>query len=368
MLHQLFFWALIIIGYFVFRPQTNTQTAKNKARVHYIVYVSVILVLQSGLRHVTVGSDTYQYALLFRESQYLSWQDIWHYFYTVYIEGEGKDAGYNVLQRLFHYLSDDYQIYLLFVALTFISAFGRLLYRFTDDIAEVFLAVSTYLLMFYNFFSITGIRQTIAVALSIHCFFAMLDRKYWLFILLGIPAFFIHKSAMMIPLIPILFWFRWRKWLNRGIVLLFVVALINREYIIQTTKEVSDYVRDYVAPSLPYNLMMFFFVFSFFIAYSMRFFPREHIVQNLYNLYIPTFAMIPLLSWDSLFMREVLFFSVYSCVLIPKGLKFTFKLSSPIVIVYVILCIFQQSYKNDYAFFWEEMSVADYYEYQLPYE
>ena len=287
---------------------------------------------------------------------------MWHKFYEVYVLREGKDAGYDVFQHLFHFISDDYQIYLLTVALIFFTAFGRLLHRFTDNINEVFLAVCTYLLMFYNFFSITGIRQTIAVALSIHCFFAMLDKKYWLFVLLGIPAFFIHKSAMMIPLIPVFYWFKWRKQLNIGVFVLFIIALINRDFIIHYTREISDYDTGFVAPSLPYNLMAFFFVFTFFIVRSVRLFPKDHIVQNLYNIYIPTFSMIPLLSWDSLFMREVFFFSIYSCLLIPKGLRFSFRLSSPVVIGYVILCIFQQSYKNDYAFFWEEMALGANYQ------
>lgn len=357
MLQQLLFWALLIGGYFYFQNQSNQEQSKKQ----YIVFVCIVLILQSGLRHVAVGSDTFQYFNRFKIVSEQSWSEIWHLFYTVYVLKEGKDPGYDVLEKAFQFFTEDFQLFLIFVAIFFFTAFGRLLYRFTDNVLEVLISVCTYTFLFYSFFSITGIRQSISVACGIYAFLAMLDKKYWLFVLLIIPAFFIHRSAAIILLFPILFWFKNRKLLNISAVILFIFAWINRSFLVQVFQDLADY--DDYDTRLPYNLMAFLFVFTIFIAYSVRFFPKNHIIQNLYNLYIPTFMMIPLLGWDSLFMREVLFFSVFSCVLVPKGLKYTFTLKSPVIYIYIVICFahFMMT-QSRYAFFWEDMALGSNYQ------
>ena len=66
----------------------------DKARKNLAIFSTLLLILQSGLRHVGVGPDTYQYMLSFHEHTLWTWQQILHNFIDVYQAGEGKDAGY----------------------------------------------------------------------------------------------------------------------------------------------------------------------------------------------------------------------------------------------------------------------------------
>src|SRR5690606_22288512 len=126
-----------------------------------------LLILQSGLRHVAVGADTYQYSLIFERVKSLSWAEIFSSVTAYYDFGEGKDPGYLVFQKIFQYISDDYQVYLIFVAILFFSALGYFIYKNTRRVSDALFAFVLYSTLFYAMFSITGIRQTLATAAAL---------------------------------------------------------------------------------------------------------------------------------------------------------------------------------------------------------
>lgn len=89
-----------------------TPIRENRNRKNYIIFICIILILQSALRHVAVGADTYAYYLKFEEIKLTSWQEIWENFRSVYVLGEGKDAGYPLIQKVFQFFSGEYRIFL----------------------------------------------------------------------------------------------------------------------------------------------------------------------------------------------------------------------------------------------------------------
>lgn len=143
-----------------------TPIRENRNRKNYIIFICIILILQSALRHVAVGADTYAYYLKFEEIKLTSWQEIWENFRSVYVLGEGKDAGYPLIQKVFQFFSGEYRIFLFFVAVIFFSSLGYFIYTQTKYISDVFVAIAIYEVLFYSFFSITGLRQTLATAFT----------------------------------------------------------------------------------------------------------------------------------------------------------------------------------------------------------
>ena len=124
---------LILLYMLILKRQNNLVESSGyiKARKKLAVFTAILLIIQSGLRHVGVGSDTYNYFCHFEEDIRLSWSMIFQNFIDVYQLGVGKDAGYAVFEKLFSIMSSDYQVYLVFVAALFFSPVLYLIYIFT---------------------------------------------------------------------------------------------------------------------------------------------------------------------------------------------------------------------------------------------
>lgn len=116
---------------------------------------------------------------------------------------------------------------------------------------------------------------------------------------------------------------------------------------------------DYNAP-FPISLMLFYIVMTIFVfIYAFR---NNNNPQSmpLINMYTPTFMWVPLLGNDSLFMREVLFFSIYCTVLIPLALDN--KKYRKILISLIIFSLFYYCYISpEYGFLWENIKLGENY-------
>ena len=63
---KLIIFFLALIGLSVYK-ETGTPLQQKNARKKYIIFMMLLLVLQSGLRNLAVGGDTYQYYWNFKE-------------------------------------------------------------------------------------------------------------------------------------------------------------------------------------------------------------------------------------------------------------------------------------------------------------
>lgn len=357
-MYHILFVFLIILGFLLINQlNSSVEARKNK----YIVYVCTILVLQSCLRHLAVGADTYAYSLKFENEGSWSWSEIWMNFRSVYVLGEGKDAGFPLLEKIFNIVCPDFRIFLIVLALFFFTAWGKLLKRYTKNMFQVFAATGLYLLLFYSFTSITGCRQTIGIAFSIYAFLAMEDKKWFRFVFCLILAFFIHKSAGCILLIPLLYNINNAKKLMIFAFIGFIIAISFRGVLVNTFREAAEY--EVYETRLPYTLMAFYFILSFFSYFSINRFATSNSIIKIFNLYVPAFVMIPLLGWDSLFMRQSLYFSIYITILAPHFLE-EMRKRKKIILSYGMVAFFYIYYiltAGEYHFFWEFMSLGGNY-------
>lgn len=200
MTYKLLFVVILVIGYLIYN-QYNTDSSRRK----YITFSAIVLGLQSALRNVAVGADTYNYYLKFEAVKYTTWQEVFRSFPDTYLYGDGKDPGYLLLEKIFQVFSGDFRVFLFLIAIVFFYAYAKLLLRYTNNILEVLTVNLGYSALFYGFYSITGLRQTLSVALSILFLFSFIDKKYRKCILLFIVAFIIHKSSVFLLLVPVLY-------------------------------------------------------------------------------------------------------------------------------------------------------------------
>ncbi len=172
----------------------KNQTDKKKKIYCGIVALQWILI--SGLRHWSIGADTYNYYNVFEASKSRTWQNIISNCYNYLFNGlKTKDPGYYLLQKIFQIFSDNYQVYLIFIAVVFTGLMAWWIYKNSEMPEISFLIYST---IFYSFYAITGHRQTIATALIVFVGYELIkEKKYLKFMLVAFAAFMIHKSSIV---------------------------------------------------------------------------------------------------------------------------------------------------------------------------
>lgn len=363
---------ILILGEF-FKLKEKDAEDSNGLKRTYIFWVSLILILQSGLRHVAVGEDTYQYLQQFNEVKRYSWDMVENEFKYYFILGEGKDPGYTVLQKYFQEFSNNYQVYLFFIAILFFSSFGYFVYKNSKSLSDVILSYFVYSIMFYTFYSYTGIRQTIAMAIILFSYEWIKKRKLLFFIILILLASLIHKSA----LIMFVFYFftyikQTKKLLWISIILFPLLVLFSSRistFFIEITNSYSEY--EEANKFAPINFTILMVVFSIVVAYFHDIIIKDNKFLKYYYVAF-SFALFFLAFVFEIhgYMRMVQYFSFFLIVFIPALLNGIEKINPEIkhkiknFIILILLGLYlKANFSNEvkYAFYWEEMRLGQNY-------
>ena len=179
---------------------SGEENERKKAKLTCIVG-AVNWILLSGLRAYTVGADTEGYCQSFQNAHFTSWQTLWNRFFEKYFGGVDipyKDVGYSIIEKLFRSITDNYTIWLIFIAIVFTVPMAIYIYKYSKNACISWIVYST---LFYSFFALTGHRQTIATAIVVWGGFELIKRRKLIpFLLLVAVGYTIHASACcMIP-------------------------------------------------------------------------------------------------------------------------------------------------------------------------
>lgn len=363
---------LIILIAIVLYIWFSHQIIQNKdnydiVRRNYIVILFVLMILQSGLRNIAVGPDTYAYRDMFMMVSDMSWSQLLNNYRTVYVEGTGKDPGYNLLVKIFQLFSTDYQIFIFSVAVLFFTALGRLLYRTSTNLQDVLLCVITYQVLFYGFFSITGVRQTIATAILLLSYKSILNRKFLQFCIYCLIAIQIHKSALLF--FPVYFFIndkRPYRVLVISLCLSPILLVFGRQIAIiltstSLTESYAAYANSTYETSGAQMFMLFMVIFTTMILIA-----RNNIIIN-YNMRISLTAfsvglMLTPLTWiDPSIMRAITYFSIFLLLIIGKICNAVERhydiTNSAITVTLIIVFIYVIISRNShYSFFWQNIT------------
>lgn len=370
---QLLVLMLALLGawYYSLLPAA-TPIRENRNRKNYIIFICIILILQSALRHVAVGADTYAYYLKFEEIKLTSWQEIWENFRSVYVLGEGKDAGYPLIQKVFQLFSEEYRIFLFFVAVIFFSSLGYFIYTQTKHISDVFVAIAIYEVLFYSFFSITGLRQTLATAFTFWGLHFIRQRKLWQYTLLLICAAFIHKSVLLFyPFYFIARLNRPRQLLSASFVIFPFMFVFGRSVagimaLLSAQDNYMGYALSEANPTGAVDFSIFLLgcgILGWIALRNAK--QRDNDMPIIYNAISIAIIFTPLTWIDSSLMRIVQYFSIFILVFLPYVINNLFRdyqTRTVVILVLTILFVTVIIMRNvDYAFMWEQMQLDSNY-------
>lgn len=189
--------ALILFWRLYFMDQRTGDSRKR-----YCGIVALQWILISGLRDWSVGADTFAYSESFERVKAMSWGSVLGDVYRYLFLGlDTKDPGYEVFTKVFQIFFKDYQMYLLVIALLFMTLMALWIYRNSSSPCTSFILFST---LFYSFYAITGHRQTIATALMSFAGYELVKkRKFWRFCAVTFVSYLIHKSSLVF--VPVYF-------------------------------------------------------------------------------------------------------------------------------------------------------------------
>lgn len=341
-------WGLLLLGY-------NTNKLKRKL---FCIIASTQWVLLSGLRHITIGADTEAYRQMFEKTKNWSWDFIWYRFNEIMFNGgNGKDPGYAVFEKLSQYISNDYQIYLIIIALIFTVPLGIFIYKYSKNPCISFLVYSS---LFYAFFAITGHRQTIATGIALFGGYEFIKKKsFFRFMLMIILAYPIHKSVMC--LIP--FYFIAHKKITYkyaiSILIGFLLIFILKNPIMNILATITGY-EDFANQFEGAGTWTFTFMFIIIVLVAIWKIPiilnnKDKDITIWYNAIFMALLLIPLTFVDPNAMRSVQYFSIFIIVLIPEIIK-SFNIREQSIIYYtassLLIALLVKS-NPQYLFFWQ---------------
>lgn len=358
---------MALVGLLIYR-ETGSLQQQRRARKGYVIFIMFFLVLQSGLRNLAVGSDTLAYYYMFDSVMNTSWENIWN---DISLQN-GQDFGYTVLCKLFSVFCSSYRVFLIAVALLFFVALGRLMYRYLNSNTEILVSVALYECLYYGFFSITGLRQTVATAILLYALpFVLSDTQPFKNIVKFLSCLFIastiHKSAFLFAPFCMLPYIRRNRIVFFLSFVLFVpmfsVGNAFAGFLVGTDFEQYAH---YMQQSETTGAV--FFTWYIVLLSVLVFIKLKSI--NSYSKYNYVFTsaiavsllLSPLLALDPSNQRIVQYYSIFGILVLPQVCRAYSGLTNSKILYYLVfatLVFYMLSRVSPYAFFWQDMQFSD---------
>jgi transmembrane protein EpsG len=345
--------------------------SRRSYRKEYISLVSIVLILQSGLRNWAVGADTYAYYLQYEWEKRLSWSEIIEEVCDYYLGGIGKDPGYLIFQKLAQYVFPHFQLFLIFIATLFFSALAYFIYQNTSKIPDAALAYLLYACLFFSFFSITGLRQTVATVATLFGYELIKRKKLVAFLILILLASSIHKSVLIFLPFYLISQIKKTVPLYWAIFLGFPVLMIFRESVSTFLMNLGGY-EEYgiYADAGTHTFTLMFLLFGAVAFWRMRAVLQEDpAARPAYNAFATAMIFVPLTWVNPSGMRVVQYYSIFMLLLGPR-IVHSFRRDSEegrqvVYLCYIVVLVslfIRSSFGFEYAFFWQDMELgANYY-------
>lgn len=355
----------LLIVLFAYNYIAKRAISERQKRKKLLIIVGTIIVLVSGLRNLAVGADTYQYYLSFLDVQTTPWNQILEDFQDYFIYGIGKDPGYSLLVKLFQSVLPDFRCFLFAVIITFCYALLKLMYRFNVPLKGIILSYLLYEALFYAFFSITGIRQTIATTVSLLVVPYALNRKAIKFVLPLLLFSLVHKSLLLfIPFYLFNYLKRTKLIVIYAAILFFPMWIVGQslgQYLIAGTT--FDQYGEYLAGTYDTNgAINFAIIFYAIILILIKNYNRIESAraENKILSCALAFAIFytPMTAVGPSQMRIVQYYSIFLLIMLPDivhsidrqwGVKYFF--------ICFLLFIYACKNKLNYGFFWDTIYI-----------
>lgn len=185
---------LPIIGAFFSTFGRNTK----KGKIFFTTLFGLFLIIVSSYRDYSVGDDTLNYFWIFINAKNMSYSQI-------FFEDSTVDFGYLIYNKFLGYFSEDPQIVLIFNA---IIINVPILYYLYKNAKNLYFSLYLYIVLYFYSDSLNIMRQFIVISFFLIAMEKLRQKKIFKYILIIIFASTIHASALILILVPLLFYMK----------------------------------------------------------------------------------------------------------------------------------------------------------------
>jgi hypothetical protein len=291
----------------------------------------IILILMLSLRDETIGRDLGRYKYYFNRTAVLELE---------HLDRVNLDALYVLLMWLVSRFTDDFQIFLVVVAVITVLPVAKL---YCEDREHSFLKIILFVNMSNFVLLFSGLRQSIAMAVGIIAYQYVREKKPLSFLLAAIIAFGFHHSAFMIFSFYPLYYAKFKKkhlWvIIPAIVLAFAFNKTIFSIAVNVLRLISNEKYSVAMSSTgAYTMLLLFAAFAVF-SYMI---PNEKLMDQetlgLRNILLAAVVLQGFAPIHNLAMRLNYYFIIFIPILIPKILKYAKKFSYDVVL-FMKVCI-----------------------------
>ena len=302
-------------------PTMNDEDLVKKR--NFCIFASIVWIVLSGCRDISVGADTYEYQLSFNRDASVSWSRALQNVLGTY-RGDFfiKDPGYVLVEKVVSARGGNYRVFLILIAVLFFVSLGFWVYRNSKIPYVSFLLFST---LFYSFFAFTGHRQTIATALVVLIGDKLIrERKLILFLLVTLIGSTIHKSCLCF--LPVYFLYPFKNYSRRTYIVALIIGFILLGFSTPLWEFVGEWLHyeDFLENDIGGTGT---FVALYFLVLIIAIVQFPHIIDNnpdayrTFNILWLGSMMVAMAYVNQSFMRVQQYYTLYLMLLLPDIIR-----------------------------------------------
>ena len=321
-----------------------------------VIVAGTFLFIISALRSIDFASDTTGYVNKYLSLSYVDFSILLDDLFN----GVGKDPFFYLFSKVISIAGFSYQVWLAVIASIFCFSISKLIYRYSN---EPFISFVALISLGYFYFSLTGLRQTMALGCIILSYKYLKERNIIPFVLLVLLGSLFHSSALIFlisyPVANIKI--GWKQLLGIGAA--FIVSLFYSNQIREIIRVVgwTDSLVAYADQKTSLSISGFIIqlsIFLFCLKYKKELLKKDKNNQSLYNLLFLGLIFQAFSTVIAEFFRISMYFSIFSIILIPMSIG-VIKDKQIMIIVYLSVFVMLVAYIywtgsfSGYKFYWQ---------------
>ena len=219
----------ILIVFFLILFEFLTMNSNTKTKYRLLLATTIILILVQGLRSFSIGVDLKTYQIIFDRNSAMSFSEIFAYY--------DAEWGYHLLNKIIFVFGGNLRTLLFIVSISIYIPLYLVVKKYSK---MPFISYLLFMFLGLFTFSLSGLRQTMAMGITILAFMQIKDKNLIKFIILVTFATLFHKSALIFYFAYPLYHFRISRKRLYLLIIPMIIIFIFRENIITFLTAIYD--------------------------------------------------------------------------------------------------------------------------------
>lgn len=366
------FLIILAIVLYLYLKRYSFEIANKK----YIFYITVVMVVISGLRHEAVGNDTLAYIMAYEQYGTESWSALLGNFIDNYLNpmsNAEKDPGFRVFVKILYTLIPDARFLLFVVATIMLGGFGYFNSKNSKSLEITLFSYIFFISLFYGYLPNSAVRQSITVGLCLFGYTFLQERRLLLCLLMFFLGTIFHKSGLIVILLFPMFYFINSLKFYKYAFVIFALALIFSNQMALIFMDQNEIYDGYLSggyygnnnESRPYKV-----IFLFFGLYAISWLGlcKDSEIESRelkYSGASLALIFLPLIWVNPSLIRIVAYFAPFMGIVVAESFDNLQQGSLIRKCVIIILLLNSLSSIDSYKFMWQHKELHERYSHTL---